>query len=204
MQSGDAAVDADQYQDAELLRQQVATQAFGQILSSSWQSLYRRAYQLVGNAADAEDVVQEALLAAYMHLDQFRGQSKMSTWIGAIVNNCARMKLRTSRRHPSISLDEPGAESDKPFPSWELTDRRPNQEDEYQKVELDSRLSHFYNQLTPRLRSVFQLHRIDGLSICETAQILGIPRGTVKTQSARARKKLSQLMRRTITVETRN
>ena len=48
----------------------------------------------LGNIADAEDVVQDAFLSAFTHLDQFRGQAKMSTWLTAIVINAARMKLR--------------------------------------------------------------------------------------------------------------
>ena len=48
----------------------------------------------LGEAADAEDAVQDALLAALTHVDQFRGQAKMSTWLTAIVINSARMKLR--------------------------------------------------------------------------------------------------------------
>ena len=53
---------------------------------------HRSAYRLLGNAADAEDAVQDALLAAYKHLDQFRGRSQMSTWLTTIVCNCARMQ----------------------------------------------------------------------------------------------------------------
>ena len=64
------------------------------VLSRRLPSLYRSAYRFLGNAADAEDAVQDALLSAYKHLDQFRGQSQMSTWLTVIVGNCARMQLR--------------------------------------------------------------------------------------------------------------
>ena len=66
----------------------------------------RCAFRLVGNAADAEDVVQEALLASYKHIDEFRGQSQMSTWLTTIVCNCARMQLRKRPRQIHTSLDE--------------------------------------------------------------------------------------------------
>jgi RNA polymerase sigma-70 factor (ECF subfamily) len=56
-----------------------AAQQLETILASGLPSLYRRAYRMLGNAADAEDAVQDALLAAYTHLDQFRGQSQIST-----------------------------------------------------------------------------------------------------------------------------
>ena len=68
--------------------------------------LYRTAYRYLGNAADAEDAVQDALLSAYKHLDQFRGQAQMSTWLVAIVSNCARMQLRRRPRQIHVSLHE--------------------------------------------------------------------------------------------------
>jgi hypothetical protein len=68
------------------------------VLSLRLPSFYRDALRLLGNAADAEDAVQEALLAAYKHIGQFRGQSQMSTWVTTIVRNCARMQLRKRPR----------------------------------------------------------------------------------------------------------
>ena len=65
-----------------------------EVLSRSLPSFYRKAYRQLGNAADAEDAVQDALLSAYKHLDQFKGQAQMSTWLTAIVINSARMQLR--------------------------------------------------------------------------------------------------------------
>ena len=201
MQSANAGTDAREH--TEILTRQVASQAFGQILSSGLPSLYRGAYRLLGNAADAEDAVQDALLAAYIHLDQFRGQSKMSTWLGAIVHNSARMQLRKRLRHVRIPLDEPIREVEEHSASLRLADRRLSPEDEYRNTELGRRLAHFQSQLTPTLRKTFQLRDIDGLSIREAARILGVPLGTVKAQSARARKKLRRLMQRAIRSQSR-
>src|SRR5712672_643171 len=69
-------------------------------------SFYRKAYRHLGNAADAEDAVQDALLSAYKHLHQFKGQSQMSTWLTAIVCNCARMQLRKRPRQVHMPLEE--------------------------------------------------------------------------------------------------
>jgi RNA polymerase sigma-70 factor, ECF subfamily len=202
MQTASAVVEAGEF--SEVLSGQVASERFGHILSSGLPSLYRGAYRLLGNAADAEDAVQDALLAAYTHLDQFKGQAKMSTWLGAIVHNSARMQLRRRLRHVHVSLDEPIGEAEEYYASQLLTDRRPSPEDECRNGELSMRLAHFQSQLTPTLRRTFQLRDIDGLSIRESARILGIPSGTVKAQSARARKKLKQLMRRALKSETQN
>ncbi|MGA8272167.1 MAG: RNA polymerase sigma factor [Candidatus Sulfotelmatobacter sp.] len=175
-----------------------STQALGHILSSGLPSLHRRAYRLLGNVADAEDAVQDALLAAYTHLDQFKGQAQMSTWLTAIVHNCARMQLRKRLRHVHLPLDAPISEAREDTVSEQLADHRPSPEDECQQSELSTRVVHFYTQLSPTLWRAFQLRDIHGLSIRETAQILGVPHGTVKAQSARARKKLKELMRRAI------
>src|SRR5260221_10529813 len=76
------------------------------VLARCLPSFYRKAYRHLGNAADAEDAVQDALLAAYKHIDQFRGQSQMSTWLTSIVINCARMHLRKRPRQTHLSVDE--------------------------------------------------------------------------------------------------
>jgi len=182
----------------------VAHQAFGNILTTGLPSLYRGAYRMLGNVADAEDAVQDALLSAYTHLDQFRGQSKMSTWLAAIVHNSARMQLRRRLRHVHVSLDEPIGEVEETSISQRLADNRPSPEDQCRDSELGQRLTRFQTQLTPTLRKAFQLRDVDGLSIRETARILGVPNGTVKAQSARARKKLTDLMRRALRSRTRN
>jgi RNA polymerase sigma factor (sigma-70 family) len=67
---------------------------------------YRSAFRSLGNAADAEDAVQDAMLSAYKHLSQFRRQARISTWLTAIVINSARIQLRRRLRQPHISLDE--------------------------------------------------------------------------------------------------
>jgi len=175
---------------------EVATQTLEQILSGGIPALYRHAYRVLSNRADAEDAVQDALLAAYTHLDQFKGQSQISTWVTAIVLNSARMRLRTRLRYIHVPLDDPIGEVQILSLSERLADRRPNPEDEYRNAELSARLTCFYSRLSLTLRRTFQLRAIDGLSVRETAQILGLPHGTVKAQFARARRKLRQLMKR--------
>jgi RNA polymerase sigma-70 factor, ECF subfamily len=155
-------------------------------------SLTRIAGRVVGNAADAEDAVQDAFLSAYTHLDQFRGQAKMSTWLTTIVINSARMKVRARPRQVHIPLELENREQD---PSSEmLSDPRPSPEELCRSWELTERLAQASLQLSPALRGTFQLNAMDGLSTRETAQALGIPEGTVKARVARARRKLKQLL----------
>src|SRR6202167_541724 len=101
-----------------------------EVLSLRLPSFYRCALRVLGNAADAEDAVQEALLAAYRHIDQFRGQSQMTTWLTTIVRNCALMQLRKRHRLTHLSLNDP-MEEIQPHFVWErLADGRPSPEDE--------------------------------------------------------------------------
>ena len=180
-----------------------AAQQLERILASGLRPLYRRAYHILGNAADAEDAVQDALLAAYTHLHQFRGQAQISTWLTTIVLNFARLQLRRRAKRVQVSLDESAGGPQPVSVSERLADHRPNPEDEYRESELSTRLTHLHSQLSPTLRRTFLLRDVDGLSIRETARILEVPTGTVKARSARARKRLEELMRHTLRPQSR-
>src|SRR5258708_13311587 len=94
---------------------QSAARELQRALSLSSPSFYRCALRLLGNRPDAEDAVQEALLAAHKHLHQFRGQSRMSTCLTTIVSNCARMQLPKLPRQTHIPLDEQIGEDERYF-----------------------------------------------------------------------------------------
>ncbi len=191
----EAAVRTEDDQCLEVLDHQMAGQKLQDVLSLRLPSFYRCAFRLLGNAADAEDAVQEALLAAYKHVNQFRGRSQISTWFTTIVRNCALMQLRKRPRLIHFPLDEQFGE-EQPRSVWEgLADERPGPEEEFRNSELTARLRKCTALLSPTLRRTFQLRVMDGLSILETARILGLPRGTVKAQLARARATIARHMR---------
>jgi RNA polymerase sigma-70 factor (ECF subfamily) len=191
-------------QNLEVLNGQEPVHELRSILSTRLPAFYSSAYRLLGNAADAEDAVQDALLAAYKHLDQFQGRSQMSTWLSAIVHNSARMQLRARLRHTYVSLDEALGEDEGYSLADCLADDGPTPEDGCRNSELNDHLRHFTTQLSPTLLKTFQLRDLEGLSTRETAQVLGIPTGTVKAQLARARKRLKQLMGRALKPRRRN
>src|ERR1700690_1235249 len=175
-----------------------------EVLSRRLPSFYWCALRLLGNAADAEDAVQEALLAAYRHIDQFRGQSQMATWLTTIVRNCALMKLRKRSRQVHLSLDEQTGGEEKYF-LWErLGDTRPSPEEECRNVELLARVQECVVRLSPVLRRTLQLRVLMGFSIFETARVLGLPNGTVKAQLARARAKIARHMRPVLAPRSRS
>jgi RNA polymerase sigma-70 factor (ECF subfamily) len=166
--------------------------------------LHRTAYRYLGNTADAEDAVQDALLSAYKHLDQFSGRAQMSTWLVAIVSNCARMQLRRRPWQLHVSLnDQFGDEEGYTVSGW-LVHFGPSPEEEYRKAELHERLIQFAEELSPPLRRAFQLRDLDGFSTSEAAQILGVVEGTVKARVARARAKLTRLVRRALVAKPRS
>jgi RNA polymerase sigma-70 factor, ECF subfamily len=189
-------------QRAEVRIPEKENQEMQNVLSRHRQSFHRAAYRQLGNAADAEDAVQDALLAAYKHLDQFKGQAQMSTWLTAIVNNCARMQLRRRPRQPHLSLDEQSRGEREYCWSERLADRGPSPEDECRYSERRGCLMQFAAKLSPPLRKAFQLRDLDGLTTKEAARVLGEPEGTVKAQLARARAKLRRLMRRSLNART--
>jgi RNA polymerase sigma-70 factor, ECF subfamily len=200
MQAPEAHVGGKQRPDVRI--QEGETREMQDVLSRYRLSFRRAAYRQLGNAADAEDAVQDALLAAYKHLDQFKGQAQMSTWLTAIVTNCARMQLRRRPRQPHLSLDEQSQGERGYCWSERLADRGPSPEDECRRSELRGRLMQFAAELSPPLRRAFQLRDLEGLTTSEAARILGEPEGTVKAQLARARAKLRRVMRRSLNART--
>ncbi len=169
-----------------------SVQELEKVVSNKLPMLYKRAFRYLGNQADAEDAVQDALLSAWKHLAQFRGQAQMSSWLTAIVINVARMQLRR-RRGIHLSFDEPYGEESLAL-SERLPDSKPNPEQMCRTSEARGRLLQGASQLSPSLRRAFQLREIDGLTTKEAARALGVPEGTLKAQLARARAKLARFV----------
>jgi len=150
----------------------------------------------LSNVGDAEDAVQDALLSALTHVHQFRGQAKMSTWLTTIVINSARMKLRRRLTPVQLALDETDGQQD--LLEDIVSDTRPGPEEAYREREIAETLAHATSRLSPTLRTTFQLRHVDGLSIRETADLLGVPSGTVKARLARARVRLREMMSKSV------
>jgi RNA polymerase sigma-70 factor (ECF subfamily) len=119
----------------------------------------------------------------------------MSTWLTAIVINSARMKLRRRPPQVQVALDEPCGELNLP-PADMVSDTRPDPEEVYRKRQIAETLAHATLLLSPVLLTTFRLRDVDGLSIRETAQFLGVPLGTVKARLARARRRLRQVIQK--------
>jgi RNA polymerase sigma-70 factor, ECF subfamily len=155
---------------------------------------YKRAYRYVGDPHDAEDAVQDALLSAYKHLDQFKRTAKMTTWLTSIVTNSALSQLRRRPRHPHMSMDEKIGDAQDLYVSDTLADTRPNPEDDCVRSDLRRNIIRFAAELSPSMCRAIQLRDLEGLTISEAARVLGVAEGTFKCQVSRARSKLKRLI----------
>jgi RNA polymerase sigma-70 factor, ECF subfamily len=191
---GTAVADFEGAPEALAHHHQSGVEELTNIFVDRWQSLYRIAMRQLENVADAEDAVQDAFLSAYKHLDQFKRQARMSTWVTTIVINSARMKLRRRPRNVHVALSDQTEDHDSKQVLEMLRDHRPNPEEMSQRNELAEQAEGFTILMSPTLRRTFHLRAMRGLSIRDTAKILGVPNGTVKAQTARARAKLKLLM----------
>ena len=161
--------------------------------------LYRIAFRKLGNAEDAEDALQDALLSAFKNMHKFRGESRLSTWIGSIVLNAARMQLRRRNRN-WVSLDHPDENHEEGNPIWaeRLKDGSPNAEESLRQTQTWETLERIVVELPDRLRVAFRLRVFEGLTVSEAAAALGVPEGTLKARFFRARLQVTALMRQAI------
>jgi RNA polymerase sigma-70 factor (ECF subfamily) len=155
------------------------------------QRLYRLARSILRNDGEAEDVVQEAYLRAFAHLESFRGDSALSTWLSRIVINEALGRLRKRRRAAASEVPESygethdGGASIIPFP---LGSSEADPERTMAQRQILSLVERATDDLPEVYRTVFVARVIEGLSMEETADLLGIKPETVKTRLFRARR----------------
>jgi RNA polymerase sigma-70 factor (ECF subfamily) len=145
------------------------------------------AMSILNNPADAEEVAQEAVLKALSGLAGFRGEAKFSTWLVQITINEARLKLRKDRRHLYESVDEERTDGEGEYFPKDFADWRQIPSEALQREELREALKRAIASLPLKYREVFVLRDIQDLSTEETAQILEITEGNVKTRLLRAR-----------------
>ena len=175
--------------EAELIRRvgNGEKEAFYELVRPYERAVYTSAMSILNNQADAEEVAQEAVLKAFSNLPRFRGESKFSTWLIQITINEARLKLRKDRRHLYESVDEPQSGDEGDYFPKDYADWREIPFEALERKELREALKRAMAALAQKYREVLVLRDIQHLSIEETAQVLGISEGNVKTRLLRAR-----------------
>jgi RNA polymerase sigma-70 factor, ECF subfamily len=166
------------------------SECFYELVRPYERAIFLAALSLVRNEADAEDIVQEAVLKAFKGLHGFRQEAKFSTWLIQITLNEAKMRLRKDRRHLYESLDEGQCSEDGDYVPKDLADWREIPSEALEQKELREALIKALNSLPERYRTVFVLRDVQQLSIAETVQALGISEAGVKTRLSRARLKM--------------
>ena len=163
------------------------TAALNELFASCMPRLQRTAARLLSNLQDSEDALQDGLLSAVRHLNNFQGRAQFSTWMHTIVVNAAKGILRKQRRHPLIfSLDELHPEHEELRLSDRLAHSQPGMEDHYAKLERSHFLARILQQLPPTHRSIIWLCDLQELSMQEAAGRLGLTVSAVKTRHLRA------------------
>jgi RNA polymerase sigma-70 factor (ECF subfamily) len=160
--------------------------AFVELSKRHSNKILRRAYRIVKNWQDAEDILQESLMRAFLHLKEFEERSSFSSWLTRIAINFALMSLRKKRGYIETSIDVIG--DDRGFEyHWEPRDPAENPESHFSRREREELLVGAIQQLPPSLRQVVQMKLIEGRSGEEVSQTLGITVSAAKSRLARAK-----------------
>jgi len=153
--------------------------------------LFRTARAILRDDAEAEDALQEAYLQAYRSLGEFRGEAQISTWLARIVANEALMRLRKQARRAAIVPIDASVPADE-VAQVEMDMEKPDAA--AQRSEMRRLLEAQIDALPEAYRAVFMLRAVEELSVEETAEVLGLPAGTVRTRLFRARAMLREAM----------
>jgi len=171
------------------------TEAYSELVRKYENKVFRLAKNITQNDEDAEDVLQDAFVKAYEHLDDFHEQSKFYTWLVRIAVNEALMRLRKRKTDRTVPLDEP-VDTGEETVVREIAVWDDNPEEKYGTTEIRRILDDAIQSLKPAFRTVFQLRDIEELSTEETAQLLGLSIPAVKSRLLRARLQLREKLTR--------
>ncbi len=162
--------------------------AYAALMRRNNQRLYRLARGVLGDDAEAEEAVQAGYVRAFTHIDSFKGEASVSTWLARIVLNEAMMRQR--RRRPTVDIDHVSEQTLETAATASAARPEPSPEQALARREIGRAIERAVDALPATFRSVFVLRVIEQLSIEETALSLGIPEETVKTRLHRANKLL--------------
>ena len=173
--------------------QQGDMDAFEQLLLCYEKKVYTIAYKYMGNAEDASDLAQEALIKAYQSIGTFRGESSFATWIGRITANRCLDELRKRKRLQTTSLDEE-LELEEGSVQKEIASEKDTPEQHTIRQETVQYVQQKLAQMREEYRLVLVLRELEGHSYEDIAEMLNCSLGTVKSRISRARNYLKELV----------
>jgi RNA polymerase sigma-70 factor (ECF subfamily) len=174
--------------------------AYDELVRSYSSTIYHVAYRMLGDPADASDVVQEIFIKIFRNIRGFKGEAALKTWIFRIAFSEILNRLRWwKRRHKyaTVSLDEEANGNAANI----VVHAGPTPEQVLQSKERESAIQHALRRLSHEHRSIIVLRDIEGFSYNEIADVLGISIGTVKSRLARARADLKKSLMRYLSVQ---
>lgn len=164
--------------------------------------LYRTARAILKDDAAAEDALQEAYVAAYRHLGEFRGDAALGTWLTRIVVNQALQALRKSRRERVVV---PFDDSDEPDRTYDVADAPAGTPENLMlRAELRRLIESKIDDLPESYRTVFVLREVEEMTVDETSAALDIPAATVRTRLFRAKVRLREALAQHMDVATQD
>jgi RNA polymerase sigma-70 factor (ECF subfamily) len=159
--------------------------AFVELWNRHSNTAFKVAYRITGSRDDAEDVIQDAWMKAYVHLNTFAGRAKFSTWLTRIAINSSLMILRRRRARAETSMEVTDGDT---WQHWEIADQTKNVEELYARHERVEHLRRAICRLQPTLRTVVEIHQSNDRSLKEVAELAGISVAATKSRLLRARR----------------
>jgi len=187
--------------DEELVRrfQSGDTEAFSDLVVRYQDRVFTLSMRWMGDTEQASDVSQDVFVALYRSLDRFRGESKLSTWIFRVtVNHCKNRRLHLRRRKSDLHEPLEGLSQDEDAPARQLADQGPGTDARLHRSEAGRLLQEALDRLDESHRTILVLRDVEDLPYEEIADILELPRGTVKSRLHRARAELARVLSRVI------
>ncbi|HEY4655172.1 MAG TPA: RNA polymerase sigma factor [Cyclobacteriaceae bacterium] len=155
--------------------------AFKRIYDLYSRAMYNVAYRITADEDDAGDVIQEAFISAFSHLDRYRGDATFGAWLKRIVVNKAINQVK-KRKPETLPMEE----------DWDVAEERNDEiEVDHQTVE---RVKEAIRQLPEGYRTVLSLYLLEGYDHQEISQILSVSVSTSKSQLNRAKNKLKEIL----------
>jgi RNA polymerase sigma-70 factor (ECF subfamily) len=189
--------------DAELVSRAQAGEldAFEALTTRYEQRVFSLAMRLLRQEQDAEDVTQQTFLSALENLNGFRGEASFATWLFRIATHAALKVIRKRKGLKTVSLEEAAEGTDRidsvPHPEF-IADWRQSPEQLVPKREIQRLLDEALAKLDEKHQLVFLLRDVEGFSVKEAAEALGLTEANTKVRLLRARLQLRELLTRTL------
>jgi RNA polymerase sigma-70 factor (ECF subfamily) len=169
------------------------TRAFELLVERHKRKIFLLAQRITRNREDAEDIVQQSLQKAFVHLKKFEGKSLFCTWLTRIAINQALMLLRRKHRSHEVPSEVSSTKTESAMP-LDFRDPAPNPEDSCLDREQKQILCAALNKLRPGIRRAIELRDLDELSIGDTALLMGVTVTAVKSRVFQGRRKLREVL----------